>query len=97
MPGSELSRRQQSEGNPPVDNPFLAQGLRMNSNRNSFTDVASAVSAEKRNHHATAVECADTAHTTTCLLGLLFQLMRMPWLEEQETGNSLCLEARRGN
>ena len=31
---------------------------RMNSNRNSFTDVASAVSADKRSHHATAVAVA---------------------------------------
>ena len=46
-----------------------AQGIRTNSNRNSFTDVASAVSAEQRNNHATAVECAVTAHSM--LMGIV--------------------------
>jgi len=52
------------------------QGLRMNSQRNNFEDAASVVSAEERNHHATAVVCAGTAHSTTCLLELLLQLAR---------------------
>ena len=62
----------------------------MNNNRNSFTDAASAVSAEKQNNHATAVECADTAHAATCLWGLLLQLMRSPSFLQRQA----CLAIR---
>ncbi len=36
--------------------------LRMNSSRSSFTDVASAVLAEKRNHHATVIDGSHREH-----------------------------------
>ena len=47
-------------------NRLLSQRARYN----AAADVASAVSAEKRNHQATAIECSHREHATTCLSGL---------------------------
>ncbi len=45
------------------------QGFALVNNRNSFTDAASAVSAERRNDHATVIDCSHREHATTRLRG----------------------------